>query len=202
MKIKKFEVGKVYGWTDDVYEPFVVMRREEKTIYVVYEHNVLDRRFLAVEVKVKTRKGGTTKGYDGYEYFVDEEDKSIIASAEYDDSDYYEYYTDLTGLLPPRADISEPLRALRDLYQRTYYNCIFWEKEEKGKPVFTNLSEECWKDRDAGLNNEIGCLRGVAYCMEEIVGEGNLFNEIDHTSFKHFIDKAEELEKWKGAANE
>lgn len=63
------------------------------------------------------------------------------------------------------------------VYSRTYNNCIFYEKE----------------NRKADLLNEIGVLRGIAYCIEEIVGEDNLFHEINFYTFKHYIDIQQNL---------
>ena len=54
---------------------------------------------------------------------------------------------------------------LMGIYERTLNNCKFYEKQE---------------DR-AHLLNEVGCLRGVAYCME-------LAGECPHNDdFMHFI---------------
>lgn len=38
------------------------------------------------------------------------------------------------------------------LYNRTKNNCLYYEK----------------KGEEMGLLNEIGCLRGIAYCLEEV----------------------------------
>lgn len=58
------------------------------------------------------------------------------------------------------------METIADVYNRTIENCRFYEKE---------------KD-DLGLLNEIGALRGVAYCME-IVG----VPFPDYTEFQRFI---------------
>lgn len=63
------------------------------------------------------------------------------------------------------------------IYNRTYRNCVFY-KEEHNEPA---------------LLNEIGVLRGIAYCIEEIVGEDKLFTVIAFSSFKEMIDEQNRL---------
>ena len=63
------------------------------------------------------------------------------------------------------------------LYSRTYNNCIFYKNEGKM----------------ASLMNEIGVLRGIAYCIEAIVDEGTLFCYIDMNSFHEMIQIQQRL---------
>ena len=65
------------------------------------------------------------------------------------------------------------------LYNRTYRNCEFYKTAEPSG-MFPNPK--------ACLLNEIGTLRGIAYCIEAIVGEDNLFCEIDFDLFKGLMD--------------
>lgn len=60
---------------------------------------------------------------------------------------------------------------IMDLYDRTISNCKFYEEE--GKRI--------------SLNNEIGVLRGIAYCME-LVGVYPL-----NDTFSHFIELQNEF---------
>ena len=41
---------------------------------------------------------------------------------------------------------------LQEIFERTKRNCLFYEKERK----------------HASLMNEIGCLRGIVYCLEAV----------------------------------
>lgn len=62
---------------------------------------------------------------------------------------------------------------LQDIFERTLNNCKHYEREEM----------------PASLNNEIGVLRGVAYCLE-------CFGVCVHTSdFIHFIQIQQEATK-------
>lgn len=60
---------------------------------------------------------------------------------------------------------------ISDLYNRTLENCLFYEKEGS----------------DAELLNEIGVLRGIAYCMEA-AGMSHLSED-----FIRLIEKQQEL---------
>lgn len=66
---------------------------------------------------------------------------------------------------------------LLELFNRTYRNCKHYK--------------ECGKDQH--LLNEIGVLRGIAYCIGEIVGEENLFSVINFAEFSEMIDEQERL---------
>lgn len=63
-----------------------------------------------------------------------------------------------------------------ELYSRTYRNCEHYKEEGNEK----------------ALLNEIGVLRGIAYCLEAITGD-NLFNEIDFCKFRTMIDEQNRL---------
>ena len=76
--------------------------------------------------------------------------------------------------------------SLLRVYSRTYNNCIFYQSE----------------NRKAELLNEIGVLRGIAYCIEEIVGEDNLFKEINFFTFKQFMDVQQSLKAELAKADE
>ena len=65
-----------------------------------------------------------------------------------------------------------------DIYKRTLNNCEFYEKENK--PL--------------NLLNEIGVLRGVAYCLEA-AGLDFAFN---NSRFEHFIKVQQELKNAEG----
>lgn len=60
---------------------------------------------------------------------------------------------------------------LKAIYQRILRNCVFYETEGKEKELL----------------NEIGALRGAAYCLEAV----GCFSHDD--LFNHFIEKQNEL---------
>lgn len=62
---------------------------------------------------------------------------------------------------------------MRNFYIRTIKNCKTYEQ---------------WKDKKH-LLNEIGALRGIAYCLE-LQGENFMFTDDD---FLHFINKQNKL---------
>ena len=64
------------------------------------------------------------------------------------------------------------------LYDRTMRNCIFYKAEGK---------EKC-------LLNEIGVLRGIAYCMEDALPGNNAYLYIDdHVAFHQMLAEQERL---------
>ncbi len=71
---------------------------------------------------------------------------------------------------------------LIEIYKRTLDNCKFYEKEQK--PL--------------NLINEIGVLRGVAYCMTEAAGMKLELMTATFEDFLHFIHIQEELKKAEG----
>jgi len=68
---------------------------------------------------------------------------------------------------------------LIDIYNRTYSNCVFY--------LDSNRRYE--------LINEIGCLRGIVYAIEAIVGTANLYKLINCAEFHDMIDRCVELLK-------
>jgi len=65
------------------------------------------------------------------------------------------------------------------LYCRTYKNCLFYKEQGDEK----------------ALLNEVGVLRGIVYCLEAIVGENNVFMEINFCSFNEMIQEQNRLRK-------
>ena len=63
-----------------------------------------------------------------------------------------------------------------ELYERTYNNCVFYRESGKKKELL----------------NEIGALRGIAYCIEAAVGE-NMEHLIDYPNFVKMIGLQSEL---------
>lgn len=63
------------------------------------------------------------------------------------------------------------------IYNRTYNNCKFYNQQGKNKQLL----------------NEIGALRGIVYCLSEIIGENNINNIIDFPAFVEMIHKQIEL---------
>lgn len=63
------------------------------------------------------------------------------------------------------------------MYNRTYSNCKFYLEQGSNKHLL----------------NEIGTLRGIAYCIESIIGGDNLNNVIDFPAFIEMIGKRSEL---------
>ena len=70
-------------------------------------------------------------------------------------------------------------KKLLDLYKRTLNNCQFYENEKK--PL--------------KLLNEIGVLRGIAYCMTDAAGMKLELMTQTYEVFLHFIEIQEELKK-------
>ena len=68
------------------------------------------------------------------------------------------------------------LGKLQALYNRTLKNCYYYES----------------MGNKAALLNEIGVLRGIAYCIEEITSE-SLDHYIVWDDFKEMIEKQQEL---------
>jgi hypothetical protein len=66
------------------------------------------------------------------------------------------------------------VQSLVEIYERTKRNCLFYENSNQEKHLL----------------NEIGCLRGVAYCLEEA---GVCVHE--DQDFLHMIAVAEKLKK-------
>lgn len=64
-----------------------------------------------------------------------------------------------------------------ELYERTYNNCVFYRESGKKKELL----------------NEIGALRGIAYCIEAAVGEDNMEHLIDYPDFVKMIALQPEL---------
>lgn len=188
--MKKFEIGRVYCWADDS-EPFVVMDRTEKTIWVVFEHNVVDNYDCRFSMRIKT-------GDDGVEYVKYPRSKYSVSRADdLDEFDGGEYYVRLTGLIPPRKNIPKHLSDLRRIYARMYQNVYFWERHEDDKPVLSNLPEDYWEDKIAGLTAALGSLHGVWLCIQEVVGEDRVYDEVDYGTFRKMFDREQELIKWK-----
>lgn len=68
---------------------------------------------------------------------------------------------------------------LIDLYNRTYNNCVFYKNEGK----------------DAALLNEIGVLRGIMYCLNEIVGEDRVNIGVNSIEFAEMIADQQRLKE-------
>ena len=67
-----------------------------------------------------------------------------------------------------------------ELYNRTYNNCLFYKQKED----------------NTALLNEIGVLRGIAYCLECVIGP-DYSTLIDWKAFTELINIQNEMKKEK-----
>ena len=96
--------------------------------------------------------------------------------------DYIEYYQDDVYALENACEYNPNLEAderLVEIYDRTLKNCEFYENEQNYP----------------ALLNEIGCLRGIAYSIEQVAGRDCLDECIDYDAYHAMIERAEELKK-------
>lgn len=70
-------------------------------------------------------------------------------------------------------------KKLLDIYERTDRNCAYYES----------------KNDDALLLNEIGVLRGIAYAIEELLNEEQMFKMVGLEGLEKRMKKQEELKK-------
>lgn len=164
-EMKEFQIGKVYSWYQTDYDPILVIGRTEKTITVVRTDYFCFGDTWKMHIKID-----------------DEGDESVTDSSV--PMRYRDAFT-TSAALENGDDGRETytLWKMYNLFQRTLKNCHFYE--ESADPVFPNLPPQSNPKRDSALLNEIGCLRGIAYCIEAIVGDDNLYRTI-HADSKEF----------------
>lgn len=76
----------------------------------------------------------------------------------------------------PSAPVDEKLVKI---FNRTLKNCEFYEREQNYP----------------ALLNEIGCLRGIAYSIEQVAGRACVDEFVDYDKFSAMMTRAEELKK-------
>lgn len=124
-------------------------------------------------------------GHKMYMFGIMAEDTSLaemkdIVEGNLDNEGYATMYEDEIVALEDACEFSPSLEAderLVEIYDRTYKNCEFYERE-KNYPA---------------LLNEIGCLRGIAYSIEQVAGRDCLDECVDYDAYRAMIGRAQEL---------